>query len=189
MFNYLITFFLQKEVEETRKKLVQRNELQTVIESLRNEKAQIEQNLRQEIEQLKNENTELKTKIDTQPNLISPSSDAKGDKLVEDGLVKDPSYRSKFNVDTDIEGGVKPQIPGEQDIPLAKPASPQSLNKTASLQAPSEEDKKSDGLAADTNISKEVQDELPSPNKITEDEISDGRVNDQKSNQINEIQK
>lgn len=155
--------------------------MQAAMESLKKQSNQVESDLRKEIEELKKTNSDLQSQIKSQQP-VNPSSE---NKVAEDTLIKDPSYRSKFNADTDIEAGNQPKISNDiNPIPHDIPASP-SVNKTAAHQESVEANKAVEEVdKVDTNISKEVPDELPSPNKTNEEEISKGVPNDQDDNHI-----
>lgn len=181
----IISFCEQREVEENRKKLEQGSEMQAAMESLKKQSNQIETDLRKEIENLKTTNSDLQSQIKLQ-QLPNPSSEAKVDKVAEDNLIKDPSYRSKFNADTDVEGGNQPKLSNDiNPIPHDLSASP-GVNKTALHQESVKANNKVEEVdKVDTNISKEVQDEFPSPNKTNEEEISKGAPSDQDDNHVN----
>lgn len=143
------------------------------METLQAQKNEMERDLRQQIDQLTQSNNELKSQYKSwpQPTTRPLSSDVYSEKLKED-----PSYRSKFNVDTDVEPGVKPVILEATDVNLVK--IPSSLPNKTRLNPSADENR----VAIDTNHSKEVQDEFPMPNKTNEEEISKGSQNDTENN-------
>lgn len=186
---------MQKEMDENRKKLEQGSEMQQALESMKKQKDEMEKDLRSEIEQLKKSNEDLKSQMKKDQELSPKSSNVKSDKG-DDVAIQDPSYRSKFNADTDIEAGVvKPNSPGDQDTNPAvngvASASP-ILNKPepkAGVEDNKGEDNKGEDNAVDTNNSKEVRDdEFPFPDRTNEEEISKGSVNgNQENNHINNV--
>ena len=177
-------------MDDNRKKLEQGSEMQKALESMKDQKDQMEKDLRSEIEQLKKSNDDLKSQIKKDQELSLKSSNVKSDKGIDDVPIQDPSYRSKLNADTDIEAGaVKPNNPGDQDanpvVNAVASASP-ILNKPEP-KVVSVEDNKVEDNAVDTNNSKEVRDdEFPFPDKTNEEEISKGSMNEnQENNHVN----
>ena len=187
-------------MDDNRKKLEQGSEMQKALESMKNQKDQMEKDLLSEIEQLKKSNDDLKSQIKKDQELSprSPSSNVKSDKAIDDVPVQDPSYRSKLNADTDIDAGaIKPNNPGDQDanpavnaVASASPIlnKPEPEPKVVSIEDNKVEnnkveDNKVEDNAVDTNNSKEVRDdEFPFPDKTNEEEISKGSMNENQEN-------